>query len=222
MPATCAVSCQINDQKGQPLAGAVVVATLNGFEIDQGYIAPKSVEATTDALGKAVLNLWPNQAGALASFYKVKITSPNGQILRTKAVVPNAPTAQLHLISEIPPYEGKTASRIALDDLNNVSTLVYLEVTKAQTFAVNAAASAATAVAAANAVATGGLTDRHYAHEQSTAAATWDVPHNMNKYPSVTITDSAGDEVEGEVRYNGLNSLVVSFSAPFAGKAYLN
>lgn len=61
-----------------------------------------------------------------------------------------------------------------------------------------------------------------YSHDQAIAAATWNISHNLNKYPSVTITDSAGDQVEGEVHYNGLNSLTVSFSAPFAGKAYLN
>lgn len=64
--------------------------------------------------------------------------------------------------------------------------------------------------------------DTHYAHNQSVASSAWIINHNLNKYPSVTITDSANDEVEGEVRYNGLNSLTVSFSAPFAGKAYLN
>ena len=64
--------------------------------------------------------------------------------------------------------------------------------------------------------------DKHYAHTQAVASAAWAITHNMNKYPAVTITDSAGDQVEGEVRYNGLNSLTVSFSAPFAGKAYLN
>lgn len=61
-----------------------------------------------------------------------------------------------------------------------------------------------------------------YGHIQSVASATWDISHSLNKYPSVTITDSAGDEVEGEVRYNGLNSVTVKFSAPFAGRAYLN
>jgi hypothetical protein len=64
--------------------------------------------------------------------------------------------------------------------------------------------------------------DTHYAHDQSVASASWVITHNLGKYPSVTITDSAGDEVEGEVRYNGVNSLTVKFSAPFAGKAYLN
>ena len=66
------------------------------------------------------------------------------------------------------------------------------------------------------------VSNQSYAHTQSVASASWSIAHNLNKYPSVTITDSAGDEVEGEVRYNGLNSLTLSFSAPFAGKAYLN
>lgn len=66
------------------------------------------------------------------------------------------------------------------------------------------------------------VSGQSYAHSQSVASASWVIAHNLNKYPSVTITDSAGDQVEGEVRYNGLNSLTVSFSAPFAGKAYLN
>ena len=61
-----------------------------------------------------------------------------------------------------------------------------------------------------------------YAHDQSAASASWSITHNLGKYPSVTVTDSAGDEVEGEVRYNGVNSVTVTFSAPFSGKAYLN
>ena len=61
-----------------------------------------------------------------------------------------------------------------------------------------------------------------HAHNQAAASSAWVITHNLNKYPSVTITDSANDEVEGEVRYNGLNSLTVTFSAPFSGKAYLN
>ena len=64
--------------------------------------------------------------------------------------------------------------------------------------------------------------DKHYAHEQAMAAATWVITHNMNKYPAVTITDSAGDQVEGEVHYDSLNALTVKFSAPFAGRAFLN
>lgn len=64
--------------------------------------------------------------------------------------------------------------------------------------------------------------DKHYTHSQSISSATWAITHNMNKYPSINITTSAGDEVEGEVQYTGLNSLTIKFSAPFAGKAFLN
>jgi hypothetical protein len=66
------------------------------------------------------------------------------------------------------------------------------------------------------------LPAQSYAHDQSAASASWSIAHSLGKYPSVTVTDSAGDEVEGEVHYDSLNSLTVSFSAPFAGKAYLN
>ncbi len=281
MPAICAVSCQINDQKGQPLAGAAVFATLNSFEVDEGYVAPKTVEVKTDDLGRAVLNLWPNQSGALASFYKIKIVAPTGQTLRTTAVVPDAPTAQLHLISELPPFEGKTQSRVLLESVVNAGVAVEAKAQTAKTaLEVTIAASQTAAAELRSAVdsankkgdkgdtgatgpqgpvgetgvqgpvgATGAIGpqgpigetgpqgpkgdtgdtgaagidgDKHHAHEQSIADAVWDITHSLNKYPSVTITDSAGDEVEGEVRYNGLNSLTLKFSAPFAGKAYLN
>jgi hypothetical protein len=62
----------------------------------------------------------------------------------------------------------------------------------------------------------------HYTHDQSVASATWTVTHNMGKYPSVTVVDTAGDEVFGDVNYVSVNQLVISFNAPFSGKAYLN
>lgn len=62
----------------------------------------------------------------------------------------------------------------------------------------------------------------HYIHTQSTPSATWTVTHNMGKNPSVSIVDSSGDEVEGEVTYVSTNQLIITFSAPFSGVAYLN
>lgn len=64
--------------------------------------------------------------------------------------------------------------------------------------------------------------DAHYAHEQAVASDTWTINHGLGKYPSVTIVDSAGDEVEGNVNHVGLNQTVVSFSAAFSGRAFLN
>ena len=68
----------------------------------------------------------------------------------------------------------------------------------------------------------GGGSDAHYQFEQSIASATWTINHGLNKYPSVTIVTSAGDEVVGNVNYSSLNQVILTFSAPFAGKAYLN
>lgn len=64
--------------------------------------------------------------------------------------------------------------------------------------------------------------DLSYTHVQDVAATTWTIDHNLGKYPSVGVVDSAGTLVEGEVRYTSTSQCVLSFSAPFAGKVYLN
>jgi len=62
----------------------------------------------------------------------------------------------------------------------------------------------------------------NYVHDQQTASASWIVVHNMGKKPSVSIVDTADDEVIGKVTYNSNNQLTITFSAPTSGKAYLN
>ena len=44
----------------------------------------------------------------------------------------------------------------------------------------------------------------------------------MGKYPSVTVADSAGSEVVGEVQYVDSNNVILLFASPFSGVAYLN
>ena len=61
-----------------------------------------------------------------------------------------------------------------------------------------------------------------YIHTQGSSSAAWNVTHNMNKYPSVTVVDSGDNVVEGEVIYNSLNTLTINFSGGFSGKAYIN
>ena len=61
-----------------------------------------------------------------------------------------------------------------------------------------------------------------YTFTQPTPSATWVVTHNMNKFPSVTIVDSAGNIVEGETVYNSLNTCTLHFQGSFSGKAYFN
>lgn len=67
-----------------------------------------------------------------------------------------------------------------------------------------------------------GPTHSTYTHTQSSASATWTINHNLNCFPSVTVVDSAGSVVIGDVSYTNANTLVVTFVAAFGGKAYLN
>lgn len=67
---------------------------------------------------------------------------------------------------------------------------------------------------------TGG--DKHYVHKQETLSDTWEVTHGLGKEPAVTVVDSAGTEVIGEVEYVNLNKCILRFQAPFSGKAIFN
>ena len=51
---------------------------------------------------------------------------------------------------------------------------------------------------------------------------TVNVAHNLSKYPAITVVNSAGDEVEGDINYVDANHVVVTFSAPFSGQIYCN
>lgn len=64
--------------------------------------------------------------------------------------------------------------------------------------------------------------DKHYTHDQTVAAAVWEITHNLGKYPSVSVVDSGGNWVVGDVAYLDENSLTVTFSGAFSGKAYMN
>lgn len=64
--------------------------------------------------------------------------------------------------------------------------------------------------------------DKSYTHTQISPAATWNIMHSLNKYPSITIVDSGGNEVIGDTKYIDSNNIIVSFTGAFAGKAYLN
>lgn len=59
-------------------------------------------------------------------------------------------------------------------------------------------------------------------HDQSTASDTWTINHNMGKYPSVSVVDSAGTVCEGTVTYIDSNTVVCHFNGAFSGTAYLN
>jgi hypothetical protein len=64
--------------------------------------------------------------------------------------------------------------------------------------------------------------DKTFVFEQGVSASQWDIQHNMGKFPSVSVVDSANEVYWGNVTYIDSNNLKINFSASFSGKAYLN
>lgn len=64
--------------------------------------------------------------------------------------------------------------------------------------------------------------DANFVYTQTSPSAVWTINHNLNKYPSVTIVDSADNMVIGEVFYNSLNQVTLTFAGAFSGKAFIN
>jgi hypothetical protein len=65
-------------------------------------------------------------------------------------------------------------------------------------------------------------TDKNFVFTQGSPSSTWNVSHGLDKFPSVSVVDSANNEVEGDVHFIDVNNLTITFSSSFAGKAYLN
>ena len=57
---------------------------------------------------------------------------------------------------------------------------------------------------------------------QGVAATTWNIQHNLGKFPSITVIDTGDTVVTGEYNYTSNTNVILTFSAAFAGKAYLN
>lgn len=67
-----------------------------------------------------------------------------------------------------------------------------------------------------------GVSGASYVHDQAVASETWTIDHNLGRFPALVAVDSAGDEIEGMKRYESLNRIVFTVSAPCSGKAYIN
>lgn len=64
--------------------------------------------------------------------------------------------------------------------------------------------------------------DKNYTHHQIEAKNIWNIKHDLKKIPSVTVIDSGGNEVIGDVKHLSENELTISFSYEFSGSAILN
>lgn len=64
--------------------------------------------------------------------------------------------------------------------------------------------------------------DKTFVFTQDTPANPWEVNHNLNKFPSVTMVLSTGQVGMADVNYIDENNLTITFSGDESGKAYMN
>lgn len=64
--------------------------------------------------------------------------------------------------------------------------------------------------------------DKNFVYVQATSSDIWEITHNLNKYPAVTVVDSGGSVVIGEIVYIDKNNVRITFASAFSGKAYFN
>jgi hypothetical protein len=58
-----------------------------------------------------------------------------------------------------------------------------------------------------------------FVHNQISAAATWNVDHNLGYFPHITIIMDDGTIVGADVDHTNINSAVITFPTPYTGKA---
>jgi hypothetical protein len=65
-------------------------------------------------------------------------------------------------------------------------------------------------------------TDSTFTFTQGVSSVTWNIQHNLARFPSVSVVNTNEFVIHGEVEYIDNNNVTLTFSAAFAGKAYLN
>jgi len=60
-----------------------------------------------------------------------------------------------------------------------------------------------------------------FVHDQTTAATVWTINHNAGCFPVIVTVNSSGDRIFGMENYVDQNTVVITFSVPVSGVAYL-
>lgn len=65
-------------------------------------------------------------------------------------------------------------------------------------------------------------TDKYYREEVSIASNIWEINHNLDKYPSVTIVNNFKRKVIGDVEYIDKNNIKITFTVESSGEVFCN
>lgn len=61
-----------------------------------------------------------------------------------------------------------------------------------------------------------------FEHVQSTPASTWNITHNLGRFPHVSLLEDDGTEFEADVVHSDNNTVVVIFPSPHTGTAIVS
>jgi len=64
--------------------------------------------------------------------------------------------------------------------------------------------------------------DKSFIFEQGISSDVWEIQHNLDKYPAISIVDTAGNEIIANIQYINRNNVKITMTSAFKGKAYLN
>lgn len=67
-----------------------------------------------------------------------------------------------------------------------------------------------------------GSSETTFVWPQNNPLATWTVPHNLNRFPCVSVVDPAGFKIQPDVLYVDENVVQIIHATAIAGTAYLN
>ncbi|GAB6178518.1 hypothetical protein JCM16814_34090 [Desulfobaculum senezii] len=113
---TVAVTVTVSDAVGAPVVGALVTARLTAAEVYQGVVVPADVEVFTDALGVAVVRVFPNELGRRGTEWAF-VVHQTGDMVRPVKVTCGVPNRDCRLedIADIGPYEAIGAGQVVTD-----------------------------------------------------------------------------------------------------------
>ena len=228
------------------------MARISSYPTDQNIVGSDKVIGTDNAglITKNYtldgISNWMNASGSVAiagqNNYSFNVTGATSGTI--SGVTPNTPFANItaltfsktsaagtDVINYLSTLVGRSVLLARLDNLNNfgVYTLQSLVVDAGNADLYNASFTPITANGNITADKYYGFAvypelsaDKHFTFTQSTAADTWNITHNLGKFPSVSVVDSGNTIVYGNIDYIDNNSLTITFSAAFGGKAYMN
>jgi hypothetical protein len=68
----------------------------------------------------------------------------------------------------------------------------------------------------------GGSADLAYLHVQGTPSTSWAINHMLGKFPSITVVDGTGNEIEADISHTDDDHAVATFATAVSGSAFVN